>query len=233
MKNSTIFKEGILTKNPVLVLMLGLCSALAITTSIDNAIGMSIAVTIVLIFSNVVVSLLRKIIPSEIRLPIFIIIIATFVTCVTMLAEAFTYELYKGLGVFLPLITVNCIVLGRAEAFASKNDPLKSFLDAIATGLGFAVALISIAFIREFLGTGNIVLHNLFNNNEIFNLMNLIGLEEYSSTIQISLFSTGMGAFLVLGLLMALYNFVSDKIANKKKEEKQIVETVKEEKENA
>lgn len=232
MKNSTIFKEGILTKNPILVLMLGLCSALAITTSIDNAIGMSIAVTIVLIFSNVIVSLLRKIIPTEIRLPIFIIIIATFVSCVTMLAEAFTYELYKGLGVFLPLITVNCIVLGRAEAFASKNGPLKSLLDAIATGIGFGVALISIAFIREFLGTGNIVLHNMFNNNEIFNLMSLIGLEKYSSTIQISLFSTGMGAFLVLGLLMALYNFIFDKIANKKKEAS-IVETAKEEKENA
>lgn len=232
MKNSTIFKEGILTKNPILVLMLGLCSALAITTSIDNAIGMSIAVTIVLIFSNVIVSLLRKIIPTEIRLPIFIIIIATFVSCVTMLAEAFTYELYKGLGVFLPLITVNCIVLGRAEAFASKNGLLKSLLDAIATGIGFGLALISIAFIREFLGTGNIVLHNMFNNNEIFNLMSLIGLEKYSSTIQISLFSTGMGAFLVLGLLMALYNFISDKIANKKKEAS-TVETAKEEKENA
>lgn len=232
MKNSTIFKEGILTKNPILVLMLGLCSALAITTSIDNAIGMSIAVTIVLIFSNVIVSLLRKIIPTEIRLPIFIIIIATFVSCVTMLAEAFTYELYKGLGVFLPLITVNCIVLGRAEAFASKNGPLKSLLDAIATGIGFGMALISIAFIREFLGTGNIVLHNMFNNNEIFNLMSLIGLEKYSSTIQISLFSTGMGAFLVLGLLMALYNFISDKIVNKKKEAS-TVETAKEEKENA
>lgn len=233
MKNSTIFKEGILTKNPILVLMLGLCSALAITTSIDNAIGMSIAVTIVLIFSNVIVSLLRKIIPTEIRLPIFIVIIATFVSCVTMLAEAFTYELYKGLGVFLPLITVNCIVLGRAEAFASKNGPLKSFLDAIATGIGFGIALISIAFIRELLGTGNIVLHNMFNNNEIFNLMSLIGLEKYSSTIQISLFSTGMGAFLVLGLLMALYNFVSDKIANKKKEVNTVAETAKEEKENA
>lgn len=232
MKNRTIFKEGILTQNPIFVLMLGLCSALAITTTIDNAIGMTIAVTLVLIGSNVIVSLLRKIIPSEIRLPIFIIIIATFVSCITMLAEAFTYELYKGLGVFLPLITVNCIVLGRAESFASKHGPLKSLLDGLATGLGFGAALISIAFIRELLGTGNIVLHNMFTNNEFFNLMSLIGLEEYSSTIQISLFSTGMGAFLVLGLLMALYNFVSDKIANKKKAVKE-VEVVKEEKENA
>ena len=170
MKAREIFKEDIFTKNPILVLMLGLCSALAITTSIDNAIGMGLAVTIVLICSNVIVSLIRKIIPTEIRLPIFIVIIATFVSCVTMLAEAFTYELYKALGVFLPLITVNCIVFGRAEAFASKNDPWKSFLDGLATGIGFMLALISISFVRELLGTGNIVLHNMFDNSEIFNL---------------------------------------------------------------
>lgn len=224
MKNSTIFKEGILTKNPIFVLMLGLCSSLAITTSIDNALGMGIAVTLVLIFSNLIVSLLRKIIPTEIRLPIFIVIIATFVSCITMLAEAFTYELYKALGVFLPLITVNCIVLGRAEAFASKNGPFKSMLDGIATGIGFTLALLAVSFIREFLGTGNIVLHDMFTNNEIFNLMKLIGLEKYSSTIKISLFSTGAGAFLVLGLLIALFKFIGDK-----KQECKKVEQVKEE----
>ena len=135
MKNSTIFKEGIISKNPIFVLMLGLCSSLAITTSIDNAIGMGIAVTLVLICSNLIVSLIRKFIPTEIRLPIFIVIIATFVSCVTMLAEAFTYELYSALGIFLPLITVNCIVLGRAESFASKNGPVKSLLDGLATGI--------------------------------------------------------------------------------------------------
>ena len=215
MKNSKIFKEDIFTKNPIFILLLGLCPSLAITTSIDNAIGMMIAVTLVLIFSNLIVSLLRKIIPTEIRLPIFIIIIATFVTCVTMLAEAFTFELYESLGVFLPLITVNCIVLGRAEAFASKNGPVKSMIDGLATGIGFGLALICIAFFREMLGTGNIVLHNLFTNKEIFNLMNLIGLEQYSSNIKISLFSTGVGAFLVLGLLIALFKFIGDKKANK------------------
>ena len=205
MKNSTIFKEGIFTKNPIFVFMLGLCSSLAITTSLDNAIGMGIAVTLVLIFSNLIVSLLRKIIPTEIRLPIFIVIIATFVSCITMLAEAFTYELYKALGIFLPLITVNCIVLGRAEAFASKNNPLKSVLDGVATGIGFTLALLAISFVRELLGTGNIVLHNMFTNEEVFNLMSLIGLEKYSSSIKIPLFSTGVGAFLVLGLLIALF----------------------------
>jgi len=217
MKNSTIFKEGIFAKNPIFVLMLGLCSALAITTSIDNAIGMGIAVTLVLVFSNLIVSLLRKIIPTEIRLPIFIVIIATFVSCITMLAEAFTYELYKALGIFLPLITVNCIVLGRAEAFASKNNPLKSVLDGLATGIGFTLALLAISFVRELLGTGNIVLHNMFNNDEIFNLMKLIGLEKYSSNIQIPLFSSGVGAFLVLGLLIALFKFIGDKREEKKR----------------
>ena len=215
MKNSTIFKEGILTKNPIFILMLGLCSSLAITTSIDNAIGMGIAVTLVLICSNVIVSLIRKFIPDEIRLPVFIIIIATFVSCVTMLAEAFTYDLYKALGVFLPLITVNCIVMGRAEAFASKNNPWKSFLDGLANGIGFTLALLAISFFRELLGTGNIVLHNMFTSNEIFNLKNLVNLEAY----KISLFQNGMGAFLVLGLLIALFKFISDKRENKKVKE--------------
>ena len=227
MKNSTIFKEDVFSKNPIFVLMLGLCPSLAITTSIDNAIGMGIAVTLVLLFSNLIVSLLRKFIPNEIRLPIFIIIIATFVSCVTMLAEAFTYELYVALGVFLPLITVNCIVLGRAESFASKNNPLKSLLDGLATGIGFTLALLAISFIREMLGTGNIVVHNIFTNNEIFNLMELIGLEKYSTSIQIPLFTTGMGAFLVLGLLIALFKFIGDKRQSK------VVEEVKEESANA
>lgn len=227
MKNSAIFKEGILTKNPIFILMLGLCSSLAITTSIDNAFGMGIAVTLVLVCSNLIISLIRKFIPDEIRLPVFIVIIATFVSCITMLAEAFTYDLYKALGVFLPLITVNCIVMGRAEAFASKNDPLKSLLDGLANGVGFTLALLAIAFFREFLGTGNIVLHNMFTSEEMFNLMKLIGLEKYSSNIKISLFQNGMGAFLVLGLLIALFQFIGDKKQSKK------VEEVKEEKVNA
>ena len=227
MKTRTIFKEGILTKNPIFILMLGLCSSLAITTSLDNAFGMGVAVTLVLICSNVIISLIRKFIPDEIRLPVFIVVIATFVSCITMLAEAFTYDLYAALGVFLPLITVNCIVMGRAEAFASKNDPLKSFYDGLASGIGFTLALLAIAFFREFLGTGNIVLHNMFTSEEIFNLMKLIGLEKYSDSIKISLFQNGMGAFLVLGLLIALFQFIGDKKQNKK------VEEVKEEKVNA
>lgn len=219
MKNSQIFKEDIFTKNPIFILLLGMCPSLAITTRIDNAIGMMIAVTLVLMFSNLIVSLLRKIIPCEIRLPIFIIIIATFVTCITMLAEAYSYHLYEALGVFLPLITVNCIVLGRAEAFASKNGPIKSLLDGLATGIGFGLALICISFFRELLGTGNIVLHTIFSNNEYFNLMEMLGLERFSDSIKISLFTTGAGAFLVLGLLIALFKFIGDKKADKKSDE--------------
>lgn len=219
MKNSTIFKENIFTKNSIFVLLLGMCPSLAITTSIDNAIGMMIAVTLVLMFSNLIVSLLRKIIPSEIRIPIFIIIIATLVTCITMLAEAYSYHLYESLGVFLPLITVNCIVLGRAEAFASKNGPIKSLLDGLATGIGFGLALICIAFFRELLGTGNVVLHGILSNSEYFNLMKLLNLEKFSDSIKISLFTTGAGAFLIVGLLIALFKFIGDKIANKKNEE--------------
>ena len=204
-----------------------MCPSLAITTSIDNAIGMMIAVTLVLIFSNTIVSLLRHLIPTEIRLPIFIVIIATFVTCVTMLAEAFAYDLYESLGVFLPLITVNCIVLGRAEAFASKNNPWKSFLDGLATGVGFGLALICISFFRELLGTGNIVLHDMFSGNEYFNLMSTLGLTSFSEKFMIPLLTTGAGGFIVLGLLIALFNFIKDKKNNKKMNE------VKEEKVNA
>ena len=221
MKNSTIFKENILTKNPIFVLLLGMCPSLAITTSIDNALGMMLAVTLVLIFSNLIVSLLRKIIPTEIRLPIFIIIIATFVTCVTMLAEAYAYDLYESLGVFLPLITVNCIVLGRAEAFASKNGPVKSVLDGLATGIGFGLALICISFFRELIGTGNIVLHGIFSGKEIFNLMELLKLESFGEQMKISLFASGAGAFLVLALLIAFFKFIGDKRNSKKVEVKE------------
>lgn len=221
MKTSTIFKDDIFKKNPIFVLLLGMCPSLAITTSIDNAFGMMLAVTLVLIFSNLIVSLLRKIIPTEIRLPIFIIIIATFVTCVTMLAEAYAYDLYESLGVFLPLITVNCIVLGRAEAFASKNGPVKSILDGLATGIGFGLALICISFFRELIGTGNIVLHGLFSGEEIFNLMSLLGLESFGESMKISLFASGAGAFLVLALLIAFFKFVGDKRSNRKAQVKE------------
>lgn len=229
MKIKEIFKEDILVKNPIFVLLLGMCPSLAVTTSIDNALGMTVAVTLVLMLTNLVVSLIRKLIPTEIRLPVYIIIIATFVTCVSLLVEAYAYSLYEALGIFLPLITVNCIVLGRAEAFASRNSVGHSVLDGLASGLGFGLGLFAISFFRELLGTGNIVLHNPFNSGkEIFNLFGLLGIEEFTTSYAISLFSSGMGGFLVLGLLIASITAFTNHRKEKCKKE-----TLKEVSENA
>jgi electron transport complex protein RnfE len=232
MKIKEIFKEDILTKNPTYVLLLGMCPSLAITTSIDNAIGMMIAVTLVLMLTNLVVSLIRKLIPEEIRLPVYIIIIATFVTCISLLLEAYAYSLYEALGIFLPLITVNCIVLGRAEAFASRNSVGHSVIDGLASGLGFGLGIFSIAFVRELFGTGNIVLHNAFNNGEeFFNLAKLLGIEEFTTSHAITLFTSGAGAFLVFGLLVAIVTSISLHKQNKKVNTE--VSQTKEVKENA
>ena len=148
------FNEGLLTKNPVTVQLLGMCSTLAITTSLFNGIGMGLAVTIILICSNVLISALRKIIPNEIRIAAYITIIAGFVTVVDLLLKAFIPALSESLGVFIPLIVVNCIILGRAEGFASKNGVLASAVDGLCQGIGYTVALIIVCVIRELLGSG-------------------------------------------------------------------------------
>ena len=148
------FKEGLLTKNPVLVQLLGLCSVLAITTSLFNGLGMGLSVTVILICSNVLISALRKVIPSQIRIAAYIVIIASFVTIVDLVLQAFLPALSESLGVFIPLIVVNCIVLGRAEAFASKNGVLASALDGLCQGIGYTVALVLMCVVREFLGSG-------------------------------------------------------------------------------
>ena len=148
------FKEGLLTKNPVLVQLLGMCSTLAITTSLFNGIGMGISVTIILICSNVLISALRKVIPQQIRIAAYIVIIAGFVTIVDLLMQAFLPDLSASLGVFIPLIVVNCIILGRAEAFASKNGVLASAVDGLCQGIGYTVALVIVCVIRELLGAG-------------------------------------------------------------------------------
>ena len=148
------FKEGLLTKNPVFVQLLGMCSTLAITTSLFNGIGMGLAVTIILICSNVLSSALRKVIPSQIRIAAYITIIAGFVTVVDLLLQAFIPALSASLGVFIPLIVVNCMVLGRAEAFASKNGVLASAVDGLCQGIGYTVALVIVCVIRELLGNG-------------------------------------------------------------------------------
>ena len=148
------FKDGLLLQNPVTVQLLGMCSVMAITTTLFNGIGMGLSVTIILTCSNIVISLLRKIIPSKIRIAAFIVVISTFVTMVDLLLQAFIPALSSSLGVFIPLIVVNCIILGRAEAFAYKNGVLASAVDGIAQGIGYTVVLIIMCVIREFLGNG-------------------------------------------------------------------------------
>ena len=146
------YMEGLLTKNPVTVQLLGMCSTLAITTSLFNGLGMGISVTLILICSNVMISPLRKVIPSQIRIAAYIVIIAGFVTIVDLLLQAFLPELSESLGVFIPLIVVNCIILGRAEAFASKNGVLASAVDGLCQGIGYTVALVVMSILRELLG---------------------------------------------------------------------------------
>ena len=148
------FKDGLLTQNPVLVQLLGMCSTMAITTTLFNGIGMGVAVTFILLCSNVVISLLRKVIPSKIRIAAYIVVIAGFVTMVDLLMQAYLPALSESLGIFIPLIVVNCIILGRAEAFASKNSVAASAVDGICQGIGYTVVLIVMCVVREFLGSG-------------------------------------------------------------------------------
>lgn len=209
MKKIDILKKGIFIENPIFSLMLGLCSALAITTSLTNAIGMGMAVLCVLMMSNVIISLLRKIIPNEIRIPVFIIIIATLVKCVQMLMHAYTPELYDSLGVFIPLIVVNCIILGRAESFASQNSVLDSLLDAIGMGIGYTFAVIIISFFRELIGTGGLSLYNPFDATQVIFQFELF--KDYA----VSLFTQPAGAFLTLGCILAFIQFIRNRKAKK------------------
>ncbi len=188
------FKNGVLVSNPVFVLLLGLCPTLAVSTSIDNAIGMTGAVLFVLLLSNIIVSIIRKWIPESVRIPVFIVIIATFVTIVDLILKAYFPPLSKSLGIFVPLIVVNCIILGRAEAFASKNTILDSAADAFGIATGFLLAIFIISFIREVLGSGKLAFFGLFE-------LSIPGL----STHPLSIFILPMGAFMVIGLLLALF----------------------------
>ena len=199
------FLKGITVENPLLVSILGTCPALATTKTIEAAIGMGILFTIVLICSNLLVSLLRKLIPDEIRTPAYIVIIATFVTIVKMLTNAFIPELYSTLGVFISLIVVNCIVLGRAEAYASKNKPFDSLIDALGMGVGYTLAIMLMALFREFLGTGAISFGKIFTFIPYFKLQIIpLGYE-------ISLFQTPVGAFIVFGIILAVLAFIKNR----------------------
>ncbi len=182
------FLDGIVYKNPVFVQLLGLCSMLAITTSITNAIGMGAAATAVLVCSNLLISLLRKFIPKEVRIAAFIVIISGFVTAVELLIKAFLPSLDQSLGVFIPLIVVNCMILARAEAFASKNGPVASIIDGLAMGAGYTLALIIISAVRELLGNGT-----------------LLGVKIMGASYQPMIFAIlPPGGFIILGFLIAL-----------------------------
>ena len=165
MRYTQEFTKGLIAENPLFVQLLGTCPALAVTTSVNNAIGMGVAFTAVLIASNFVISLIKKVVPNEVRIPAYIVVIATFVTLIEMLMHAYVPALYISLGLFIPLIVVNCIILGRAEAFASKNNIRRSILDALGMGAGYTLALILIAGIREILGVGSIMGLSLFGQN--------------------------------------------------------------------
>jgi electron transport complex protein RnfE len=183
------FSKGFIKENPVFVLLLGMCPTLGVTSSAINGLGMGLATTFVLVMSNIVVSLVKTGIPDKVRIPAFIVIIAAFVTVVQLLMQAYVPSLYKSLGLFIPLIVVNCIVLGRAEAFASKNKPGSSAIDGLGIGLGFTFALVLLGSIREILGSGK-----LFN------------ITLYSENYVTLLFVLAPGAFIVLGYLIAIIN---------------------------
>lgn len=193
------FKNGLLKDNPVFSLYLGICSTLAITTSVNNGLGMGVAVICVLIMSNVIISLVRNITPEEIRIPVYIVIIATLVKIIQMLIEAYAPALNTSLGVFIPLIVVNCIILGRAEAFASKHGVLDSALDGLGMGLGYTLAVTSMSLIREVLSTGMINLLNPFDETQV-----LFNIRILPDDYVISMFSSPVGAFVTFAILAAL-----------------------------
>ena len=197
-----IFLNGLIKENPVLVLVLGTCPTLAISTSVVAAFGMGIAATVVLICSNMAISALRKVIPDSVRIPCYIVLVAGFVTIVEMVLEAYAYSLYKSLGVYLPLIVVNCVILGRAEMFANKNKVLDSAVDGIGMGLGFTLAICAMAIIREVLGSGTFCGMSVpwFSDNPI------------------GIMTMAPGGFFVFGCLIALVNKISKGKAIKKKE---------------
>jgi len=194
------FFKGIFKENPVFVLVLGMCPTLAVTTSVEKAIGMGLASTFVLVCSNLIISLIKKGVPDEVRIPIFIVVIATFVTLVKLIMAAYFPALKAALGIFLPLIVVNCIILGRAEAFASKNGAVASLIDGLGMGIGFTLSLMLLGAIREVLGSGSLL-----------GIPFADGLEQYTQT----LFILAPGGFLTLGLLMGFFNYLAIRKRNK------------------
>ena len=197
------FVKGLWTEIPPFRLVLGLCPTLGVTTKMQFGIGMGLATTFVLVCANILVSLLRKTIPAKVRIACFIIIIATFVTLVELLMQAYTYPLFQQLGIFIPLIVVNCIVLGRAEAFASKNGPILSIADGLGIGIGFTMSLAALGSVREILGAGTLT---LWEGIELFNIANVFpGFQPFKFMVQ------APGAFIGLGLMLCLMNIMGKK----------------------
>ncbi len=201
--------KGIFKENPVFIIMLGMCPTLGVSTQVFNALGMGAGVIFVLLGSNIFISLLRKYIPDSIRIPAYIVIIASFVTIVEMVMHAFVPAVYSALGVYLPLIVVNCIILGRAEAFANKNTVLDSILDAIGMGVGFTLSLTLIALIREVLGSGTITLLNLGEANRVVLTLPVL------SESPIRVMTLAAGALLVMGYLKAFFIWNTERKAKR------------------
>lgn len=197
------FKDGLLTQNPVLVQLLGMCSTMAITTTLFNGIGMGLCVTIILICSNVVISLLRKVIPSKIRIAAYVVVIAGFVTIVDLLMQAYLPDLSESLGIFIPLIVVNCIILGRAEAFASKNSVAASALDGVFQGLGYTIVLVIMCVVREFLGSGT------FGGGILG--VDGAGIQILPEQFPAMMMILPVGGFLTLGVLIAVVQYFLNK----------------------
>ena len=203
--------NGIIKENPTFVLILGMCPTLAVTSSLVNGAGMGLSTMAVLVLSNMVISMLRNIIPNGVRVPAFIVIVASFVTILQFLLEAYLPSLNSALGIYIPLIVVNCIILGRAESFASKNGVIDSLLDAIGMGLGYTFAVVVISFFRELIGSGGLSLYNPFDASQV------IFQFEFFKDYSISLFTQPAGAFITLGCILAFIQFLRVRKENKAK----------------
>ena len=206
MKLRKQFMEGLITNNPVLVQVIGMCSTMAITTSLFNGVGMGVAVTVILTLSKIIIAAIRKIIPDKIRIAMFIVVIAGFVTCVDLLIQAFVPALSASLGVFIPLIVVNCIILGRAEAFSYKNGVAASFFDGIFQGIGYTAVLLVMCIIREFLGAGTFG-GGILNGGD--------GIRILPEQFPIGMLTLPVGGFLVLACLIAAMQWALSKSKNK------------------
>lgn len=198
MKLFKIFKDGIIKDNPIFVQLIGMCSVLAVTNNVLNSLAMGLAVIAVLVGSNFVISLLRNVIPSKIRIPAFVVVIATFVTIIEMFMKAYAQPIYESLGIFLPLIVVNCVILARAEAFAYKNKVIPSVVDGLGMGIGYTIAVVLLGSLREILGSGT-----------------FLGKELFGASFQpAAIFVQAPGAFILLGILIGIFNVVRNKKAS-------------------